>query len=277
MMETAPGNSTIDTVTDVFFEPLQDALALAEHTRKCPEFSDWEHLESGVGRCLERVQSGRDWIQQLWHQFSMKLGVSCFFESLGSTRRLRLVQEVDERIASRCDRDAGRDDDPFSPHPELDNFGIHAADGHYHACSAHEDVIDGKRYAVGHFFVINLRTRSMRHLDVARPKRKREHDITALKRLNPETLRMGEPKGRKVLIAYDPAVIDFMQTVEKPWIAFKVLAAGAIHPRQGFPFAFKGGADFICVGMYDFQIVEDVNICLDALAASARRQRPWRA
>ena len=69
----------------------------------------------------------------------------------------------------------------------------------------------------------------------------------------------------------------FMRTLPQPWIAFKVLAAGAIHPRQGFPFAFKGGADFICVGMYDFQIVEDVNICLDALAASARRQRPWRA
>jgi len=157
------------------------------------------------------VQSGRDWIQQLWHQFSMKLGVSCFFESLGSARRLELVQDVNARVASRCDTGAEASDDPFSAYPELDDFGIYAADGHYHACSAHEDTIDGKRYAVGHFFVTNLRTQSMRHLDVARPKRKREHDITALKRLSPKLLRMGESRGRKVLIAYDPAVIDFIQ------------------------------------------------------------------
>lgn len=69
----------------------------------------------------------------------------------------------------------------------------------------------------------------------------------------------------------------FMRDLPQPWIAFKVLAAGAIHPRVGFPFAFKGGADFICVGMYDFQIVEDVNIALDALATSRQRERPWRA
>lgn len=69
----------------------------------------------------------------------------------------------------------------------------------------------------------------------------------------------------------------FMRDLPQPWVAYKVLAAGAIHPRVGFPFAFKGGADFICVGIYDFQIVEDVNIALDALAKARERERPWRA
>ncbi|HVV71597.1 MAG TPA: hypothetical protein VHI52_08885, partial [Verrucomicrobiae bacterium] len=37
----------------------------------------------------------------------------------------------------------------------------------------------------------------------------------------------------------DPqAVVDFMATVKKPWIAFKVLAAGAIQPRAAFPYSF---------------------------------------
>ncbi len=58
---------------------------------------------------------------------------------------------------------------------------------------------------------MNLRTQSMVHLDVARPKFKREHDITALKRLEANALRMGEPKGRKVILAYDPAIYDFDQ------------------------------------------------------------------
>jgi hypothetical protein len=69
--------------------------------------------------------------------------------------------------------------------------------------------------------------------------------------------------------------INFMCKLEEPWIAFKVLAAGAIEPKQGFPFVFNNGADFICVGMYDFQIVEDVNIVLDVLA-NLNRAIPWR-
>lgn len=71
--------------------------------------------------------------------------------------------------------------------------------------------------------------------------------------------------------------IEFMQTVRKPWIAFKVLAAGAIPPQDGFRFAFEHGADFICVGMFDFQIVEDVNIALDVLGAVKNRPRSWYA
>ncbi len=70
--------------------------------------------------------------------------------------------------------------------------------------------------------------------------------------------------------------VEFMATVQKPWVAFKVLAGGAIHPRDGFQYAFDNGADFICVGMFDFQIVEDVNITLEALSkCGQRRTRPW--
>lgn len=54
--------------------------------------------------------------------------------------------------------------------------------------------------------------------------------------------------------------IEFMKKVSSPWIAFKVLAAGAIHPGDGFKYAFENGADFICVGMFDFQVRENVII-----------------
>lgn len=69
--------------------------------------------------------------------------------------------------------------------------------------------------------------------------------------------------------------IDFMNKLEEPWIAFKTLAAGAIQPKDGFQYAFNNGADFIVVGMYDFQIVDDTNIVLDTLA-NVQRTRPWR-
>lgn len=77
---------------------------------------------------------------------------------------------------------------------------------------------------------------------------------------------------------YNPQeTIRFMATLKEPWIAFKVLAAGAIKPDDGLKYAFTNGADFVCLGMYDFQIVEDVNIALNALELAKERPRSWMA
>lgn len=68
---------------------------------------------------------------------------------------------------------------------------------------------------------------------------------------------------------------DFMKTVKKPWIAYKVMAAGAIPPTNAFPYTFRNGADFVLAGMFDYEIAEDVKIANQALAAIKERARPW--
>jgi len=69
--------------------------------------------------------------------------------------------------------------------------------------------------------------------------------------------------------------VEFVNRATVPVMGFKVLAAGAIDPKDGFDWAFRNGADFICVGMFDFQIVDDVNIAIDTLNNLQGRTRQW--
>jgi uncharacterized membrane protein YphA (DoxX/SURF4 family) len=87
------------------------------------------------------------------------------------------------------------------------------------------------------------------------------------------------PEEHDNMYCHTPAeTAAWMRERKEPWIAFKVMAAGAIHPKDAFRYAWENGADFVCAGMYDFQMVEDVNIALDALGSGLpQRQRPWMA
>jgi hypothetical protein len=39
--------------------------------------------------------------------------------------------------------------------------------------------------------------------------------------------------------------------------------------------AFQNGANSICVGLFDFQVAEDVRLALGALEQTKTRERPW--
>lgn len=69
--------------------------------------------------------------------------------------------------------------------------------------------------------------------------------------------------------------VEFVNRAKVPVMGFKVLAAGALEPEDGFNWAFSNGADFICVGMFDFQIVDDVNTAIDILGNLQGRKREW--
>jgi hypothetical protein len=61
------------------------------------------------------------------------------------------------------------------------------------------------------------------------------------------------------------------------WIFAGVFHQIAENQTDGVKYAFENGADFICVGMYDFQIVEDSNIVVDVLNSDflSNRKRRW--
>jgi hypothetical protein len=67
----------------------------------------------------------------------------------------------------------------------------------------------------------------------------------------------------------------FMRSINKPWIAFKVLGAGRVKPEEGFRMAFQHGGDFLAVGMFDWQIRDNVAHVRDMLAQGIDRDREW--
>jgi len=78
--------------------------------------------------------------------------------------------------------------------------------------------------------------------------------------------------------SYTPEeTIALMKDVKKPWIAFKVMAAGAISPRDGLTHAFANGADFSLAGMFDYEIAENTATVNEVLKLPnvANRPRPW--
>lgn len=68
---------------------------------------------------------------------------------------------------------------------------------------------------------------------------------------------------------------EIMATVKVPWIGFKTLASGAVFPDEGFRFAYEGGADFISVGMFDFQLERNIKSSLNVLKSLQQRKRKW--
>ena len=200
-----------DTVRCHFYAPVENAKARITSLRHCPEFSDDDFIEAGVGRIIADVRSGRDWVQQLQMWMNSRLSVSNFFHSLRSTRRLRFLREVATWVRQQVDTSLDPALDPLAAHPELRHFAVYGSDGHYEAAASHAPRSSGDKEASGIFFSINLRSHSLELLDVARPVRKWEHDMTALKRLGSAVLRMGEPAGIKVLHVYDPAGIDYAE------------------------------------------------------------------
>lgn len=193
-----------------FLEPLTQALRSARHARPCATLSDIEHLRVGVLRALFDVHSGRDWIQRLRMAGDTQIRVGGFFDALRSGRRKNMTREVAAKVLEIATvRLAGSD--PFAVHPELNGFALYSTDGHSHGASAHETPIQGKKRAVSWIYALSLRTHTASPLALCSPQlgKKKEHEISTLKRIPGENLRMGQPEGTKVLHAYDPAIIDY--------------------------------------------------------------------
>lgn len=202
-----------------FFAPALDLIVSCEHRRSCPELSDEDWLRLGVHRCLMRQtkSSGRGFLQTLASLApNLSPGHSHFFESLKSQRRLDFCAELNTHLCAYGQRVLP---DALAPFTALNDYDVYAGDGHFHAHAAHDPAdADGGKHATGHLFLRNLRTGMLSHLaTLDQVARRKEHDLRPLnERVTPAMLRQGARKGRKVILTYDRAVIDY-----KLWARWK--------------------------------------------------------
>jgi len=227
---------------DRFIDPLHNALDTCKHQRSCPGLSDLQWLQMGVERSLKECKTGRGFLQDWAMAHSENsVGVSHFFETLKSERRLDLVKEVNTQVAAWMPTHADSEIDALE---DLAKIDVYAGDGHFHKTSTHELPIKGKRRAVGHFYTLNLRTHALTHLSAADHQdgsKKGEHDMHALKRTSMEQLPQGSEKGRQVLYVWDCAGIDISQ-----WHRWKQSAGIYFLSRSKdlMKYTFYGEMDF---------------------------------
>lgn len=254
-------NHCKSTIRDKFFEPVLEFLPTAKNRRNCPEMDDALWLESGVRRCLGIFQSGRDFLQHLADCHGTEVGLSTFFESLKSKRRLRLLDEMVDQSRTRMSCEMP---DPFAGFKSLEDFDLLAGDGHFIAAASHDkakstnrtslkthctDRQNTTKYATGHLYTLDLRSHAMSHLTVAdQIARKKEHEMRSLKRQTIETLRQGAKKGRKVLYVWDRAGIDFRQ-----WLNWKNQSGIYFLSRQ------KDNMNLEEMGCFDYDTSDVIN------------------
>lgn len=237
------GQSIQPDLRSKFYQPLEKALERAGSKRNCTDYTDAMFLLAGVGRVIEAAKSGRAWVQHLLMLGTIIVSVRNFFLALESKRRLRLLIEVDHDIRTQVNLRLKERGDPFANIPELAGYEFYASDGHSHGASAHEAAILGKKRAVNHIYCLNLRSEAMSHLALTEPAKgkKKEHEITALKHLGGQALRMGAPKGIKVIHVYDPAIIDYRE-----WYKWKQGSGVYIITRE------KSNSAFMVLGIHQW-------------------------
>ena len=197
----------------VFFADIVALYPQSKRRYACAGISDIHYCQLGVLRCLSSAETGHEFLQYHADQNVADIDASHFFKALKSPRRLENITSLNDLLATSM---TGRVADAYDQCCELDGWDIYAVDGHYHKAACFDpkhEASDGTVRAAptGHFFRLNMRTHHLSCLAMAEPEngKKREHDITAIKRSTADALRYGAATGRKVMLVWDKACIDY--------------------------------------------------------------------
>jgi hypothetical protein len=196
-----------------FFDDITELYPRSSRQYRCTDISDIHYCQLGVLRCLSSSTTGQEFLQFHADQGQADIAPSHFFKALQSPRRLANITSINVLLAEPMKQ---RIPDPYAQCEELQGWDIYAVDGHYHKAACFDPRSKNAKgelraIATGHFFRMNLRTHHMSCLGMANPEdgKKKAHDMTVIKRSSADQLRNGAGKGRKVMLVWDKACIDY--------------------------------------------------------------------
>ncbi len=209
-----PRPSQLDTeFSRKFFGDIARLYPKSERPYDCAGISDIHYCQLGVLRCLSSATTGQQFLQHHADEDVADIDPGHFFKALKSPRRLANITSLNDLLAQPMSQ---RISDPFAQCPELDGWDLYAVDGHYHKAASFDPKSkdskgNARAIATGHFFRMNLRTHHMSCLDMANPEdgKKKAHDTTIIKRNSAKSLRYGAATGRRVMLVWDKACIDY--------------------------------------------------------------------
>ena len=194
-------------------EIMTRALSLERYPlwkRECPELKDIDFVRHGILRCIGMVDSGRHYLQNTGELHGEQLPHSTYFNSLKSTRRTSMLEALAiQSYQLHCETLQSQGVDYLKLFPELNEYTVEAADGHFidHACHTPKGV-NGKAYAAGFIYALNLRNGLLRPLCIVTNGTIRHHEIPALRDHIERQVKKKKP-SQKHLYIYDKAVTDY--------------------------------------------------------------------
>jgi hypothetical protein len=171
---------------------------------------DIDFIHLGLLRCISQVDSGRHFLQTAEEVYSERVAHSTYFKSLKSPRRMSMLEAVELQSYERhCATLSSHDIDYLASFPELNEYTVLAADGHFidHACHTKKGK-NGKVYAAGFIYSLNLRNGLLRPFCLITNGTHRHQEIPALRNQLKQQNKTKNP-SQKCLYVYDKAVTDY--------------------------------------------------------------------
>jgi len=196
-----------------FFADISRLYPESSSQYRCTKISDIDYCQLGVLRCLSSSTTGQEFLQHHADQGIAHIEPDHFFKALQSKRRLANITSLNNLLGGPMKH---RIADPYAQCRELDDWDLYAVDGHYHKAACFDPKTTSSKgklrsIATGHFFRMNMRNHHLSCLGMANPEdgKKKAHDITVIKRSSADQLRNEAPTGRKVMLIWDKACIDY--------------------------------------------------------------------
>ena len=205
------------TLNDSIFEhcnqSMGDALSAERYPswkRSCSALEDIDFVHLGLLRCISQVDSGRHFLQTAEDIYGEQVFHSTYFKSLKSPRRTSMLKAIELRsYEHHCATLSSHGTDYLASFPELNEYTVLAADGHFidHACHT-EKGKNGKVYAAGFIYSLNLRNGLLRPFCLVTNGTHRYQEIPAFRDQLRKQNKTKDP-AQKSLYVYDKAVTDY--------------------------------------------------------------------